>query len=164
MGKRGGPQPGAGRPSILPKVDRLLIGARADNELRALKESKSVERHHEKIDYELIGERRRILHEIPLIDRPLVLERAALERLPYLRDLWGTTAQAVRTLNSLIWKTLNGPQRFITHRTPQGKERLTLFADIAADESRNRGMTIDALLVESWRDEYRAWCKEQRRV
>ena len=63
-----------------------------------------------------------------------------------------------------MWKTLNGPQRFITHRTPQGKERLTLFADIAADESSNREVTVDAEDVESWRDEYRAWCKEQRRV
>jgi hypothetical protein len=154
MGKRGGPRSGAGRPSPLSKVERLLIGARCEKRWRELCEAEAIRRHHEKNNGDAIEEKRRILARVPLRDRAVVINRASSEKLPFLRDLWGETQRAVEALHSLQWDLLNGRQRFIAFKSPQGF-REAVIGRIARSENKNRKLRLTRRQIERWWDDYR---------
>ena len=154
--KHGGVRKGAGRRSIS-KRDRLLIGARCQNEWEALTESASLARHRSQLDYEGIEKSRNILHAVPLKYRNDVSKYAAEPKLKR-NSLSPDIADAIEQLHHLIWTELDGPQRKVSFKKPQG-ERDALIARIAASESKKCGVPISHRQVERWWEEYLDWCK-----
>ena len=140
-GPHGGSRVGAGRTAPLDKVERLLIGARCEAELASIAETRALRKHKESLPYADIEESRADLDAVPLeIRRRLPAESA--EHLAWIAD------------------SLEG-HRAISTKRPQGE--ITAIIDrVASEESKRRGLSITPRQVRRWRDEYRAWCKQQR--
>ena len=164
----GGRRQGAGRKSSVSKADRLLIGARCQNEWDALSEAELLGSHRSRPSYEDIEESRKVLQKLPLEDRGVVLERAELKPLET-DDLSVHIADAVIELRDIRLQ-LDGVRpdgsdyaRKIAFKTSQDA-REALIARVAVEQSEKCGIPISTKQVERWWDAYRAWCKQQHKT